>query len=150
VGNVGTPDRFNYTVMGDTANLASRLESLNKLYGTPILVSEATYAAARSRIVARPVDLVAVKGKHLGVTVYEPLCLATEDDPQARQIADLAEEAFAACRARRFQQAADTFARVRSIRPDDRAASVLEERCRVYVASPPPDSWNGVHVATEK
>jgi adenylate cyclase len=150
VGNVGTPDRFNYTVMGDTANLASRLESLNKLYGTPILVSEATYAAARERIVARPVDLVQVKGKHLGVTVYEPLCLATDEDPEARRIADLSEQAFAAYRARRFQEAAETFARLRSIRADDRAASVLEARCRAYVSSPPPENWSGVHVATEK
>jgi adenylate cyclase len=150
VGNVGTPDRFNYTVMGDAANLASRLESLNKLYGTPILVSDATYIAARERIVARPVDLVQVKGKQLGVTVYEPLGLVAEDDPQARTIADLAERAFAAYRARRFQEAADCFARVRSIRPDDRAASVLEARCRAYLSSPPPENWTGVHVATEK
>jgi adenylate cyclase len=150
VGNVGTPERFNYTVMGDTTNLASRLESLNKLYGTPILVSEATFAAARARIVARPVDLVAVKGKHLGVTVYEPLCLATDEDPQARTIADLAEQAFAMYRQRRFEDAAEAFARLGTLRPDDRAAAVLEARCRGYLASPPPDDWTGVHVATEK
>ncbi len=150
VGNVGTPDRFNYTVMGDAANLASRLESLNRLYGTPILVSDATYIAARDRIVARPVDLVQVKGKHLGVTVYEPLCLAADDDPQARTIADLSERAFAAYRERRFEESAEGFARVRSIRPQDRAAAVLEARCRAYLSSPPPGNWTGVHVAAEK
>jgi adenylate cyclase len=150
VGNVGTPDRFNYTVMGDTVNLASRLEGLNKLYGTPILVSDATFTAARDRVVARPVDLVAVKGKHLGVMVYEPLCLATEDDPEARRVAALSEQAFAAYRARRFAEAADGFGRVQSIRPDDRAAAVLEARCRAYVSSPPTENWTGVYVATEK
>jgi adenylate cyclase len=106
--------------------------------------------AARTRIVARPVDLVQVKGKNLGVTVYEPLCLESDDDPQSHQIAALSEEAFAAYRARQFQQAAAFFARVRSIRPDDRASSVLEARCRVYLASAPPENWTGVHVATEK
>jgi len=82
--------------------------------------------------------------------VYEPLCLATDNDPVARRIADLCDAAFAAYRTRRFQEAAETFARVQSILPGDGAASVLEMRCRTYVASPPPENWTGAHVATEK
>jgi adenylate cyclase len=150
VGNVGTPDRFSYTVIGDTVNLASRLEGLNKLYGTPILVSESTFAAARGRVVARPVDLVQVKGTHRGIRVYEPLCLAEEDDANAREIAAWSEQAFTAYLAKDFLGAAEYFARVGLLRPGDKASAVLQARCRAYLVSPPQADWTGVHIATEK
>ncbi len=150
VGNIGTPARFNYTVMGDTVNLASRLESLNKLYGTSILVSEATYRAARERVIGRAVDVVQVKGKHRGVRVYEPLALASDADAAARALAADSDAALDRYLARDFRAAAEGFERILREHAGDRPAKMLLDRCREFLVTPPPERWDGVYVARDK
>jgi adenylate cyclase len=150
VGNVGSHERFNYTVMGDTVNLASRLEGLNKLYGTEILISDPTGEALHEGIIARPVGVAQVKGKRQCVEVWEPLCLASEDNPVARELTRLFVEGLAAYLERDFQAAAAQYEAALRLRPEDKPAAVLLERCLELLIAPPPEAWNGVYIATEK
>ena len=131
-------------------NLASRLEGLNKLYGTEILISDPAYQQARSSIVARPVGVVQVKGKRQCVEVWEPLCLASEDDAVARELARLFTEGLAAYVARDFRGAAEQYKAALRLRPEDKPAAVLLGWCREFLGAPPPETWTGVYVATEK
>jgi adenylate cyclase len=144
VGNIGASDRMNYTVMGDCANLASRLEGLNKAYGTPIMMSEPTFEAAK--VCARPIDVVAVKGRVKGVRVYEPLAKSDSND----KFAAICARALDAYLARDFAGAAKTWDEALALRPNDDASKTMKARALDYAKQPPPSDWSGAHVMTEK
>jgi adenylate cyclase len=150
VGTVGATDARSFTVIGDTVNLASRLEGANKAYKTSILVDEETFHLAQNDVEGREIDLITVLGRLEPVRVYEVIAPAGGHSDTEQQLCRLFAEGLAAYRLRDWDWSEQCFAQCLAVMPTDGPASVFRQRLQLLRGKPLPADWDGVWQLTEK
>jgi adenylate cyclase len=150
IGNIGSSSRLDYTAIGDTVNVASRLEGVNKVFGTHIILSETTYEQAGGTIAARPLDFLKVKGKAIPIRIFELVGRAGTISQLQADIIGIFSEGLQLYRQREFEKAIGVFTRVQAIDPNTMPSELYLKRCAELSRQSLPDGWDGVYTMTSK
>jgi adenylate cyclase len=150
VGNMGSKNRFDYTMMGDTVNIAARLEGVNKVYGTYLMISDSTYEYVKELMVTRELDAVNVVGKERPVKIYQLIGVQGEVAMEMIQMIDFYHKGLNAYREQNWDLAIGNFKNALLAVQDDPPSRVLIGRCEEYKKIPPGEGWNGAYILKSK